>query len=164
MDAPSWLWRAELAGHPRDHARWQMLHEFAHRAFPRPGVAFADWHVALIDAVVGDATAAEARACEIDAMVRAERYSAGPTMPAVARAFAAFQRRDFSTAIDEIEKVFGERERICGSRAQIDLVEFTLLKAYLATGRLDDVRRLLEACRPSPRGIPVAGLDAGRTN
>jgi hypothetical protein len=69
MDAPSWLWRAELAGHPRDHARWQILHEFAHRAFPRPGVAFAD--VALIDAVVGDATAAEARACEIDARVRA---------------------------------------------------------------------------------------------
>jgi hypothetical protein len=60
--------------------------------------------------------------------------------------------------------VFGERERICGSRAQIDPVELTLLKAYLATGRLDDVRRLLEASRPSPRGIPVAGLDVARTN
>jgi hypothetical protein len=70
--------------------------------------------------------------------------------------------RDFSSAIDAIESVFGERERICGSRAQIDLVEFTLLKAYLATGRLDDGRRLLAALRPSPRGIPVAGLDAAR--
>ncbi len=164
LDAPSWLWRAELAGHPRDHARWQVLHEFAHRAFPRPGVPFADWHVALIDAVVGDATAAEARAREIDEMVRSARYSAGPTVPAIARAFAAFQRHDFSTAIDEIESVFSERERICGSRAQLDLVEFTLLKAYLATGRLDDVRRLREACRPGPRGIPVAGLDVARSN
>jgi len=164
LDAPSWLWRAELAGHPRDHARWQVLHEFAHRAFPRPGVPFADWHVALIDAVVGDATAAEARAREIDEMVRSARYSAGPTVPAIARAFAAFQRHDFSTTIDEIESVFSERERICGSRAQLDLVEFTLLKAYLATGRLDDVRRLREACRPGPRGIPVAGLDVARSN
>jgi tetratricopeptide (TPR) repeat protein len=158
LDAPSYLWRAELAGHPRDLARWEVLHEFAHRVFPRPGVAFADWHVALIDAVVGDATAAEARAREIDDMVRDGRYSAGPTVPAIARAFAAFQRRDFPTTIAAIESVFSERERISGSRAQIDLVEFTLLKAYLATGRLDDVRRVLQARRPGSRGSPVAGL------
>src|SRR5262249_54969598 len=50
LDAPSYLWRAELAGHPRDHRRWRVLHEFAHRTFPRPGVPFADWHIALIDA------------------------------------------------------------------------------------------------------------------
>jgi tetratricopeptide (TPR) repeat protein len=160
LDAPSWLWRAELAGHPRDHARWQMLHEFAHRAFPRPGLPFADWHVALIDAVVADTSAVEARAEEMEQLVRAGRYSAGPTVPALARAFAAFQRQDFATAIDAIEPVFGERERVSGSRAQIDLVEFTLLKAYLAAGRLDDARRLLEARRHGPRGIPVAGLEA----
>jgi len=162
LDAPSYLWRAELAGHPRDHARWQVLHEFAHRAFPRPGMSFADWHVALIDAVVGDTTAAEARAREMDEMVRAGRYLAGPTVPAFARAFAAFQRQDFATVIDAIEPMFGERERISGSRAQIDLIEFTLLKAYLATGRLDDARRLLGARRPGPRGIPVAELEAAR--
>jgi tetratricopeptide (TPR) repeat protein len=160
FDAPSYLWRAELAGHPRDPVRWQVLHEFAHRAFPRPGMPFADWHVALIDAVVGDGTSAAARAQEMDEMARTGKYLAGPTVPAFARAFAAFQRRDFSTAIDEIESVFAERERISGSRAQIDLVEFTLLKAYLATGRLDDARRLLGARRPGPRGIPVAGLEA----
>lgn len=55
--------------------------------------------------------------------------------------------------------MFGERERISGSRAQIDLVVFTLLKAYFALGRLDDVRRLLSMRRDS-RGIPVAGLEA----
>ena len=86
----------------------------------------------------------------------------GPTVPAFARAFAAFQRKDFATVIDAIEPMFGERERISGSRAQIDLIEFTLLKAYLATGRLDDARRLLGARRPGPRGIPVAELEAAR--
>jgi hypothetical protein len=95
----------------------------------------------------------------MDEMVRSGRYSAGPTVPAVARAFAAFERRDFLAAIDAIEPMLAERERICGSRAQIDLVEFTLLKAYLAAGRLDDVRRLLQSRRPGPRGIPVAGMD-----
>ena len=157
LDASSYLWRAELAGHPRDHTRWRLLHEFAHRTFPCPGVPFADWHIALIDAVVGDAAAAEARDRELDEMVRAGRYPAGPTVPVLACAFAAFQRRDYLTAIDAIELVFGERERICGSRAQIDLVVFTLMKAYLATGRGDHVRRLLEMRRASG-GIPVAGL------
>ena len=159
LDAPSYLWRAELAGHPREPARWQVLHEFAHRTFPRPGVPFADWHIALIDAVIGDATAADARGRELDEMVRAGLYSAGPTVPALARAFSAFQRRDFAAAIDAIESVFGERERICGSRAQIDLVVFTLLKAYLAMGRLDDVRRLLRT-RPASRGLSVSGLES----
>jgi tetratricopeptide (TPR) repeat protein len=158
LDARSYLWRAELAGHPRDHARWQVLHEFALRTFPRPGVPFADWHIALIDAVVGDATAAEAGERELDEMVRAGHYSAGPTVPVLARAFAAFQRRDYLTAIDEIESVFDERERISGSHAQIDLVVFTLLKAYLAIGRLDDVRRLLQM-RRHLGSIPVAGLE-----
>jgi hypothetical protein len=163
LDGPSYLWRTELAGHPRDEVRWRVLHEFAHRTFPRPGVPFADWHVALIDAVVGD-PAAEARASEMEEMARAGRYSAGSTVPTLARAFLAFQRQDFPTAIAAIESVFNERERICGSRAQIDLVEFTLLKAYLATGRFDDVRRLLQARRPGPRAIPVAGLDAARAH
>ena len=162
LDAPSYLWRAELAGHPRDQARWQVLHEFAHRAFPRPGVPFADWHVALIDAVVGDSTAAEARAVAIDEMVRAGRYSSGTTVPAIARAFAAYQRRDFAAAIDAIESMFSERERISGSRAQLDLVEFTLLKAYLAAGRPDAARRLLQARRPGPRRVPVAGVEAAQ--
>jgi tetratricopeptide (TPR) repeat protein len=160
LDAPSYLWRAELAGHPRDHTRWRALHEFAHRTFPRPGVPFADWHIALIDAVVCDDTAVEARERELEGMVRAGQYTAGPTVSALARAFAAFQRCDYLKTINEIESVFGERERISGSRAQIDLVVFTLLKAYLAIGRLDDVGRLLQM-RGGSRGIPVAGLEAG---
>jgi len=104
------------------------------------------------------------RAREMEEMVGADHYSAGRTVPTLARAFAAFQRHDFSMAIDAIESVFNERERISGSRAQIDLVEFTLLKAYLATGRLGDVRRMLQARCPGPRSVSVAGLEAALIN
>ncbi|HKX07000.1 MAG TPA: tetratricopeptide repeat protein [Stellaceae bacterium] len=162
LDAPSYLWRAELAGYPRNHARWKALQEFAERAFPRVGMAFIDWHRALVDAVAGDGAAAEARATELDELVRAGRYSAGSTVPTLARAFAAFHRQDFSSAIDAIETMFPERERISGSRAQIDLVEFTLLKAYLSAGRLDEARRVLRARRPGPHGILVAGLESAQ--
>ena len=92
----------------------------------------------------------EARVRQIEDMARDGRYPSGPVVPAMARAFAAFQRQDFSAAIDAIEPVLSQRERIGGSRTQIDLVEFTLLKAYLDAGRLDDVRRLLGERRPGP--------------
>ena len=97
LDGPSFLWRAELAGHPRKPELWQALHAFAHKSFPRPGTAFADWHMALIDAVLNDTSSATAREHEIGDMIAANRYSAGSSVPTVARAFAAFERRDFAS-------------------------------------------------------------------
>ena len=54
----------------------------------------------------------------------------------------------------------GENERIGGSRAQHDLIEFTLLKAYLNAGRLEEARHLLGARRPGASGVPVTGVAA----
>ena len=159
-DAVSFLWRWELAGHPRDAAAWRMMHDFANRAFPRAGVAFSDMHIALAQVVAGNDAALEARARQIDELARQARYPSGPFVPAVSRAFAAFERRDFSAAIAALEPIAGELERLGGSRAQLDLVEFTLLKAYLGADRLDDARRMLSMRRPNPSGIPVAGLAA----
>ena len=65
-------------------------------------------------------------------------------------------------AIDALEPIVAESERLGGSRAQLDLVEFTLLKAYLDAGRPDDARRFLDERRPGPSGIPVAGLSLAR--
>ena len=64
----------------------------------------------------------------------------------------------FQAAIAAIAPVCAEHERIGGSRAQRDLVEFTLLKAYVMAGRNDDVSAMLRARRAGPRGIPVAGV------
>jgi hypothetical protein len=159
-DAVSFLWRWELAGHPRDAEAWRMMHDFANGALPRAGVAFSDMHVALAQAVAGNDEALEARARQMGELAREGRYPSGPFVPAVSRAFAAFERRDFSAAIDALEPIAGELERIGGSRAQLDLVEFTLLKAYLGADRLNDARRLLRVRRPGASGIPVAGLAA----
>lgn len=159
-DAVSFLWRWELAGHPRDAEAWRILHDFANSAVARAGVAFSDIHIALAQVVAGNDAALEARAREIDELARQGRYPSGPCVPAVSRAFAAFERRDFAAAIDALEPISGELERIGGSRAQLDLVEFTLVKAYLSADRLDDARRMLSVRRPGLSGIPVAGLAA----
>ncbi len=159
-DAVSFLWRWELAGHPRDAEAWRILHTLANSAAPRAGVAFSDMHIALAQVVAGNDAALEARARQIDELARQGRYPSGPCVPAVSRAFAAFERRNFSAAIDALEPIAGELERIGGSRAQLDLVEFTLAKAYLSADRLDDARHMLSVRRPGLSGIPVAGLAA----
>jgi tetratricopeptide (TPR) repeat protein len=160
FDSASLLWRAELAGEPRDAARWRDTRAFARQAFPKAGTAFADWHVALADAVAGDGAALEERLREISDLDREGHYPAGAAVPAFMRGFDAFSRRDFAGAIRAIEPLFDQRERICGSRAQIDLVEFTLLKAYLEAGLLDEARRFLQARSHRRTAIPVAGLEA----
>jgi hypothetical protein len=159
-DAVSFLWRWELAGHPRDGEAWRVMHDFATSAFPRAGVAFSDLHIALAQAVAGDDAALGERTRQIDQLARQGRYPSGACVPAVSHAFAAFERRDFTAAIAALESIAGELERLGGSRAQLDLVEFTLLKAYLGADRPADARRMLSARRRGSPGIPVAGLAA----
>ena len=62
--------------------------------------------------------------------------------------------------IDALEPIAGELERIGGSRAQLDLVEFTLLKTYVSADRRDDARRMLSGRDRGSSSIPIAGLDA----
>ena len=158
-DSVSFLWRSELAGQSRDHARWAKIQDFARAKFPRPGMSLADWHIALAHAATGDYAALESWIQAIEDLSRTGRYPSGSTIPTVARAFAAFQRGDHATSIDLIEPMLPERERMGGSRAQVDLVEATLLRAYLCSGRLEGARRLLVDRRPGPAGLPVAGLE-----
>jgi tetratricopeptide (TPR) repeat protein len=158
IDTVSFLWRSELAGCPRDIALWIMMHDFSHKMLPNPGNAMADWHMALADAVTGDAASLESRVRRLEDMTSEGRYGPGPTVPELSRGFAAFVKRDYAAAIAAMEPVVAQIERIGGSRAQRDLVEFTLLKACADSGRPDDLRRLLDARRPGPVGIPVADM------
>ena len=160
-DSSSFLWRSELAGYTRDAARWAKLIDYARAKIPRPGFSLADWHVALAFAASGDETALEGWVQGIEELVKAGRYPSGTTIPTVARAFAAFQRGDHAAAIDLIVPMLPDRERMGGSRAQVDLVEATLLRAYLNAGRVAEAQHLLSERRPGPAILPVAGLEMG---
>jgi len=157
-DGVAFLWRAELAGGRRDPERWAKMHAYAHQMFPNAGIAFADAHILLADAVCGDNTGFQARLDALDAREKEGKLASGPVVPALGRAFAAFAREDWNAAIDAIEPIFAEHERLGGSRAQRDIVEFTLLKAYVNAGREADVRRYLDHRREGAAFPPVAGL------
>lgn len=159
-DATAFLWRSELAGQPRDASAWRAMCEYAAGALPQPGSGLADLHVILAQAVIGNDEALDARTRRMVEMSELGRYPSGSYLPRLARGFAAFERADFSTAIEELAPLAGESERIGGSRAQHDLIEFTLFKAYLSADRPEDARRLLRARRPGASGIPVVGVAA----
>ncbi len=159
-DGAGFLWRSELAGHPRDAAAWRALHDFGKNALPRPGAGLADLHLILTAVVMGDDAALQTRVRQMAEQASAGRYPSGDYLPLLARGLAAFEGGDFSTAIAALAPLAGQNERIGGSRAQHDLIEFTLLKACLNAGRLDEARRLLGARRPGATGIPVAGVAA----
>jgi len=159
-DGAAFLWRSELAGYPRDAAAWRGLYDYADSALPRPGSGLADLHVILAQAVMGDDAGLEARTRQMDEMAREGRYPSGSYLPALAPGLAAFERGNFSGTIEALAPLAGQNERIGGSRAQHDLIEFTLLKAYLNTGQPEEAQRLLGARRPGASGVPVAGIAA----
>jgi tetratricopeptide (TPR) repeat protein len=159
-DGAAFLWRSELAGYPRDAASWRRLYDYANGALPRPTSALADLHAILAQAVMRDDAGLDARSRQIEELARDGRYPSGSYLPAVARGFAAFERGDFAGAIEAFAPLAGKNERIGGSRAQHDLIEFTLLKAYLNANRLEEARQLLGKRRPGASGIPVEGVAA----
>lgn len=96
-------------------------------------------------------------------MAGAERcYPSGSYLPQLARGVAPFQRQDLPAAIEALAQLAGKSEHIGGSRAQHDLIGFTLLKAYLNADRLEEARLLLGARRSAASGVPVIGVAAAR--
>src|SRR5205814_1142636 len=76
-DGAAFLWRSELAGHPRDAAAWRALYAYANSALPRPANGLADLHVILALTVMGDDAALDARARQMEELAREGRYPSG---------------------------------------------------------------------------------------
>ncbi len=151
-DTASFLHRAELMGGAPQPERWREVSEFARQLFPKPGIAFADVHAALAHAMSG----------ETDALAKLIAEPVGPAgevVAALAQVFAAFARQDWTESIALLAPVMATHERIGGSRAQRDLLEFSLVAALLKAGRPDDARLTLISRRPKKVGArAVAGL------
>ena len=157
-DSAAFLWRTELSGHPRDIGRWQVVRNYALRSFPRAGISYADVHAALAFAAAGDTQSFARLSDELRELEQTDRLPAGPIVPALADAFGAAVNAHWGETIRLLEPVIGEHERIGGSRAQRDLIEYTLLKAYVEAGRTADAERMRTRARNRGLAAPVAGL------
>ncbi len=157
-DAPAFLWRAELAGHPRSAALWREVRDYALKSFPKAGIAFVDVHRALACVAADDKDGIVGIVGELQQRAAAGRSPAGDVVPRLAVGLAAYGRGDWPAAISILEPALPETVRIGGSRAQRDLVENTLLAAYLKAGRVDRARALVAAHTERHPSVPVAGL------
>jgi tetratricopeptide (TPR) repeat protein len=146
-DAASFPFRAELAGETR--------RAYAARWLPSPGIAFADTHAALAHAFAGNGQA-------LGVLVDRAKGPAAEVVAPLARAFRAFCGEDWATAASELDGVLAAHERIGGSRAQRDLIEYALVACPLRAGRGTDARQMLATRRPrsGAEGYPIEGVSA----
>jgi tetratricopeptide (TPR) repeat protein len=127
-DAASFLIRAEWAGLPRSLAHWQAVADCVRRDYPQPGVGFLDVHAALAFAMTG----------ADDDLARIRDGARGPMadlVSALARAFDAFVHGDDVTTLDHLLPLMPTHERLGGSRAQRDLLEYLVIVAQQRAGR-----------------------------
>src|SRR4051794_9980437 len=96
---------------------------FSRTLAPRAGNGYADCPPALVEAAAGDGDALAARVQQIEALVRDIRSPSGTVVPAMARAFAPFQRRDSAPPSSPTGPVWALLARLVGSLGQIVLIE-----------------------------------------
>jgi len=137
-DSTSFLWRAELAGQPRDTALWRDVHAHALRSFPKAGVAYADVHTLIACVAQGDVETLNRLQQEIRQRVADGRYPPGEVVTWIADGFAAYAAHDWGRAIGCLEQAWPHTVRIGGSRAQRDLIELTLVAALIQDARHKD--------------------------
>ena len=153
-DTASFLHRAELAGGARQAERWREVSDYASQFFAKPGIAFADFHCALAHAMAGEAE-------PLSKVIKQASGPAGEVVSAVSSAFEAFARQAWDECVAALSPIMATHERLGGSRAQRDLLEYTLVAALLRSGRADDARLMLATRRPARvAGEPVIGLAA----
>ena len=157
-DAPAFLWRAELAGHGRRAPLWREVGDYAVKSFPKAGIAFVDVHRALACVATDDRNGLAGIVAELEQRAAAGRSPTGDVVPRLAAGLAAYGRGDWAAAIAGLEPALAETVRIGGSRAQRDLVENTLLAAYLKDGRAADANRLVAARAERRPSVPIVGL------
>jgi diadenosine tetraphosphatase ApaH/serine/threonine PP2A family protein phosphatase len=151
-DTASFLMRAELAGGRHRPELWREISAYAARFFPNPGIAFADVHAALAHAMAGETEA-------VEKIISDAKGPAADIVKPMAEAFRAVAREDWPDVIARLVPTMAEHERIGGSRAQRDLIEFTLVNALLKNGRGEEAARLLAMRRPQRSAErSVAGL------
>jgi len=140
-DMAALLYRANLQGVTIPEERWRSISEYAARYFPAPGIAFGDVHAALVHAMAGHQE-------PLQRIISEATGPAGDVVSDLAQAYAAIAIADWPAALPHLVRGMTDHARIGGSKAQRDLLEFTLCNVLLKLGRSEEARTLLALRRP----------------
>ena len=153
-DGASLLWRLSAYGHAVPKPLWLDADAAAQKLFPKSSLPFADVHMALFAAATQNREALAARLAVIEQRLADGKLPAGPVVPAICRALAAFADEDYAACVQALTPVLADVVRIGGSHAQRELIEDTFVVALMRSGELPRARALLDARlhrRPSLR-------------
>lgn len=152
-DYASFLARAEMAGDTIDPELRRTISRYASQWFPNSGIVFVDMHSALAFAMAGDGDA-------LRSLIDTPKGPAADILAPIARGFDAFAHQRWSEAVRELQPILATHERVGGSRAQRDLLEYTVTSALFRNGQAEEARQLVSMRRPENGrgGYPIAGL------
>ena len=156
-------------GHAVPKEIWDDAAAHAERSFPKAGIPFADMHMALVAAATGNhATVLRSGSRELEKRLADGKLAPGPVVPAICRGVLAFADGDYKACVRTLEPIAAEVVRIGGSHAQREIVEDTLLVAFMKGGEGAKARaaarppsappalaarRTLERCRTDVRWV-----------
>jgi tetratricopeptide (TPR) repeat protein len=144
VDAAAMLWRLTLRGVDVG-ARWLPLAD-AWRPIAEDGFySFNDCHAVMAFVGAGDFEAANRVVASLECAARGQGTNAMMARDVgapLARAFVAFGRSDYVTAIELLQQIRPYANRFGGSHAQRDIVHLTLVEAAIRGGQLPLARAL----------------------
>jgi tetratricopeptide (TPR) repeat protein len=141
-DTASILYRAELAGVAVSKDRWKAVSDYARQFFPNASLGFCDIHAALAHAMAGDGEA-------LVKLIENPNPLTGDLVTPIARAYRAIASDDWSTGVNLLSTAMADHARLGGSRAQRDLLEFSLMGGLLKLGKDEEASRMLMMRRPA---------------
>lgn len=153
-DTASFLWRLDAYGHDVPHSLWQEAAGYAAGHFQQPGFAFADFHMALIEAATGNQDALERRRHLLSLMDKNNDFPVGPVASMLCFAVQAFANGEYAECARVLEPVASQVVRIGGSGAQREIVDDMLVVALMKAGEVREAKSALNRRlhrRPSPR-------------
>ena len=143
-DCVSLLWRLNVYGHPVAKHNWDDVAEYSMRVFPQTALAFANVHLALLEAAMGQQAALAERITALDQRMMSGQQPAGSVVADICRAAGAFAEGDYARCVQILEPASGEVTRIGGSHAQREVIEDSLLIALMKCGEVAKASALLD--------------------
>ena len=140
-DAASLLFRAELAGLKVPVERWNKLSVYALSKFPNPGLGFADLHAAISHSRSGNRNA-------LDVIIDSDNGAVSDLTKTLATGYREMEDGNWAMAAKQFCRAMRDHARIGGSKAQRDLIDYSLASCLVRDGRQQEARTLLSITRP----------------
>lgn len=141
-DTASFLWRVEAYGYQVPFELWQEVAQFASSHFQAPGFAFADVHMAMIEATACDAGALKKRIEGIKQLADSANIAPSVSL-ALCKAIQQYAEGNYKACADTLQSTLDDVVRIGGSGAQREIFEDTFLISCFRVGDFDRVKPIL---------------------